>query len=331
MILAGDIGGTNSRLALYEVTSDGVLRRVDEARLPSRGSASLEDVLDTFLAQRRPRLAAAGFGLPGPVKGGRVVTTNLPWVVEQARLSAHLQLEHVCLLNDIEAFSHGLPGLEESDFFVLNPGEPGAHGNRAVIAAGTGLGEAGLFWDGRRHHPFATEGGHADFAPVDELQFGLLRFLQERHGRVSWERVVSGPGLLNVHEYLRDVARVAAPASLPREVIDDDPAATIANAALARACPLAARAIDLFLQLYGAEAGNLALKMMALGGLYLGGGIAPKLLVKLQEPTFMQAFLAKGRMRRLVESIPVRVVLRGGTGLLGAARRAALQAGLLTD
>lgn len=330
MILAGDIGGTNSRLALYDVSA-GQLRRVTEARLPSRGSASLEDVLDTFLAPQRPPLSAAGFGLPGPVKAGRVVTTNLPWVVDQGRLAAHLGVTQVCLLNDIEAFSHGLAGLGDEDLCVLNPGEPEAHGNRAVIAAGTGLGEAGLFWDGRRHHPFATEGGHTDFAPVDELQFGLLRFLQERHGRVSWERVVSGPGLLNVHEYLRDVARVAVPATLPPELISDDPAATIANAAQARACPLASRTIDLFLQLYGAEAGNLALKMMALGGLYLGGGIAPKLLPKLREPTFLQAFLAKGRMRRLVEGIPVKVVLRDGTGLLGAARHAALQAGLLAD
>ncbi len=330
MILAGDIGGTNARLALFEV-ANGRLTLGDEARLPSQGSDSLEQVLDAFLAPRRPTLSAAGFGLPGPVRAGRVVTTNLPWLVDQARLRAHLRLDAVSLLNDIEAFSHGLPALDDDDLCVLNAGDPDARGNRAVIAAGTGLGQAGLFWDGRRHHPFATEGGHTDFAPTDELQFGLLRFLQERHGRVSWERVVSGPGLLNVHEYLRDVARVAAPAELPPELVSDDPAATLANAALARACPLAMRTVDLFLQLYGAEAGNLALKMMSLGGLYVGGGIAPKLLPKLQEPTFLQAFLAKGRMRRVVESMPVKVVLRDGTGLLGAARRAAFEAGLLDD
>jgi glucokinase len=330
VILAGDIGGTNARLALFEVV-DWRLQRRDEARLSSRGSTSLEQLLDAFLEPRRPSLHAAGFGLPGPVKGGRVVTTNLPWLVDEARLRGHLRIGAVSLLNDIEAFSHGLPALDEADLFTLNPGEAGVPGNRAVIAAGTGLGQAGLFWDGRRHHPFATEGGHTDFAPTDELQFGLLRFLQERHGRVSWERVVSGPGLLNVHEYLRDVARVAAPAELPASLLSDDPAATLTNAALARACPLALRTVDLFLQLYGAEAGNLALKMMALGGLFVGGGIAPKLLPKLQEPTFVQAFLAKGRMRKVVEGIPVKVVLRDGTGLLGAARHAALRAGLLHD
>lgn len=330
MILAGDIGGTNSRLALFEVDGQR-LRRVDEARLPSRGSSSLEDVLDAFLMPRGARVEVAGFGLPGPVKDGRVVTTNLPWVVDQARLRAHLKLDTVTLLNDIEAFSHGLAALDDDDLFVLNAGDPLACGNRAVIAAGTGLGEAGLFWDGRHHHPFATEGGHTDFSPTDDLQFGLLRFLQERHGRVSWERVVSGPGLVNIHHYLRDVAQVATPAALPPDLVHDDPAATIANAALARACPLAMRTLDLFVMLYGAEAGNLALKMMALGGVFLGGGIAPKILPKLQEPTFLHAFTGKGRMRTLVESIPVKVVLRDDTGLLGAARHAAVRSGRIAD
>jgi glucokinase len=330
MILAGDIGGTNSRLALFEI--DGArLRRVAEARLPSRVAASFEDVIDAFLAPRRASVEVAGFGLPGPVKDGRVVTTNLPWVVDQARLREHLKLDVVALLNDIEAFSHGLAALDDDDLFVLNPGDPQARGNRAVIAAGTGLGEAGLFWDGRHHHPFATEGGHTDFAPTDELQFGLLRFLEQRHGRVSWERVVSGPGLVNIHTFLRDVAKVALPAPLPPELVADDPAATITNAALARACPLAQRTLDLFVALYGAEAGNLALKMMALGGLFVGGGIAPKILPKLQEPTFLHAFTAKGRMRTLIESIPVKVVLRDDTGLLGAARHAALLAGRLPE
>lgn len=330
MILAGDIGGTNSRLALFEIAGRR-LRRVDEARLPSGGSASFEQVIDAFLGARHAPVELAGFGLPGPVKDGRVVTTNLPWVIDQAQLRAHLKVDVVALLNDIEAFSHGLAMLDDDDLYVLNPGDATARGNQAVIAAGTGLGEAGLFWDGRCHQPFATEGGHTDFAPTDELQFGLLRFLQERHGRVSWERVVSGPGLVNIHTYLRDVAKVAAPAQLPPELVVDDPAATIANAAMARACPLAQRALDLFVALYGAEAGNLSLKMMALGGLFVGGGIAPKILPKLQEPGFLQALSAKGRMRKLIESIPVKVVLRDDTGLLGAARHAAVQAGRLAD
>lgn len=330
MILAGDIGGTHSRLALFEVNGTRLLQ-VDEARLPSAGSSSLEEVVDAFLGPRHATVEVAGFGLPGPVKDGRVMTTNIPWLVDAARMREHLGASGVHLLNDIEALAHGLAALDEGDLAVLNPGEPAARGNRAVIAAGTGLGEAGLYWDGRRHHPFAAEGGHTDFSPTDELQFGLLRFLTERHGRASWERVVSGPGLVNIHEYLRDVARVAPPAPLPPELLSDDPAATIANAALARACPLAVRTIDLFVRLYGAEAGNLALKMMALGGLFVGGGIAPKLLPKLQEPAFLQAFTAKGRMRVLVESIPVKVVLRDDTGLLGAARHAGLQAGLIVD
>lgn len=326
MILAGDIGGTNSRLALFEVTS-GALRSVAEERLASRDAPSLEAVLDLFLERHPARIDAAAFGVPGPVKQGRVITTNLPWVVDQAQLQRHLHLEDVELLNDIESFSHGLAALGEGDYVTLNAGAPDARGNRAVIAAGTGLGEAGIFWDGHSHHPFATEGGHTDFSPTDELQFGLLQFLQERHGRVSWERVVSGPGLVNVHEYLRDVVRVAAPAPLPPELISPDPAATISQAALAGACPLAQRALELFVLLYGAEAGNLALKVMSSGGLYLGGGVAPKILPKLREPLFLQAFLAKGRMRRLLEAMPVRVVTRGNTGLLGSALHVARRLG----
>jgi glucokinase len=327
MILAGDIGGTNSRLALFEVTG-GVPRAVAEQRLASREAPSLEAVLDAFLARHPATPEAAVFGVPGPVKQGRVITTNLPWVVDQAQLRRHLRLDGVELLNDIEAFSLGLAVLGEDDYVTLNPGAPDARGNRAVIAAGTGLGQAGLFWDGQAHRPFATEGGHADFSPTDELQFGLLQFLQERHGRVSWERVVSGPGLVNVHEYLRDVVRVARPAVLPPELVSSDPAATIAQAALAGACPLAQRALDLFVVLYGAEAGNLALKIMSSGGLYLGGGVAPKILPKLREPMFLQAFFAKGRMRRLLEAMPVRVVTRGNTGLLGSALHAARRLGL---
>lgn len=326
MILAGDIGGTNSRLALFEMSASGPIV-LAEQRLASREAPSLEAVLDAFLARHPAALEAAAFGVPGPVKHGRVITTNLPWVVDQAQLERHLRLARVELLNDIEAFAHGLAGLGEDDYVTLNAGAPEAQGNRAVIAAGTGLGEAGLFWDGHQHQPFATEGGHTDFSPTDELQFGLLQFLQERHGRVSWERVVSGPGLVNIHEYLRDVVRVAVPALLPAQLVSPDPAATITQAALAGACPLAQRTLDLFVLLYGAEAGNLALKVMSSGGVYLGGGVAPKILPKLQEPLFLQAFLAKGRMRRLLEAMPVRVVTRGNTGLLGAALYASRRLG----
>lgn len=328
MILAGDIGGTNSRLALFELEAGRFEKRVDE-RVPSRGANSLQDVVEAFLYRYDVRPDAACFGLPGPVKHERVVTTNLPWLVEAGQLRARLHVERVFLLNDLESYAWGIAALEPTDFALLHAGAPDARGNQAVIAAGTGLGQAGLYWDGTRHHPFPTEGGHTDFAPADELQFGLHRHLKQRHGRVSWERVLSGPGLLNIHEYLRDVARVAEPAVLPDELKSADPAATITNAALARACPLAEQTLDLFVQLYGTEAANLALKTLAAGGLFLGGGIAPKILPKLREAAFLQSFFNKGRMRDLLEAMPVRVILNEACGLLGAARHAAMRIGAL--
>ncbi len=328
MILAGDVGGTNCRLALYEI-EDGRLRQRVEGRVPSRGANGLHEPVEAFLQAQAARPEAACFGLPGPVRHERVVTTNLPWVVDAALLRERLGLADVFLLNDLEAYAWGIAALAPEALCSLQAGAVAATGNQAVIAAGTGLGQAGLYWDGRAHRPWPTEGGHTDFAPTDELQFGLLRFLQERHGRVSWERVVSGPGLVAVHEYLRDVARVAQPAPLPPELVSRDASATIANAALAGACPLARRAMDLFVALYGAEAGNLALKTFSSGGLFLGGGIAPKILPELQKPAFLQAFLAKGRMRTLLEAMPVRVILDDGCGLHGAARYAALRTGRL--
>ncbi len=328
MILAGDVGGTNCRLALYEV-EQGRLRQRAEERVPSQGANGLHEPVAAFLQAHGARPEAASFGLPGPVRRGRAVITNLPWVVEEATLRQRLGLSDVFLLNDLEAFAWGVATLAPEALSTLQAGAAEASGNQAVIAAGTGLGQAGLFWDGSVHRPWPTEGGHSDFAPTDELQFGLLRFLQERHGRVSWERVVSGPGLVAVHEYLRDVARVAEPAQLPPELVSSDASATITRAAAAGACPLARRTMDLFVALYGAEAGNLALKTMSSGGLFLGGGIAPKILPELQKPTFLQAFLAKGRMRSLLEAMPVRVILDDACGLHGAARHAALRTGRL--
>lgn len=319
MLLAGDIGGTNARVALFEVSA-GRLIRTHQERLASRSFDSFEDVLLAFLRSHPATIEAACFGLPGPVKQRRVATTNLPWIVEAEALSATLGLKEVWLLNDLEALAWGLDALGPEEFLSLQKGAAPASGNRAVIAAGTGLGEAGLYWNGQEHLPFATEGGHADFAPADELQGRLLNFLRTRHGHVSWERLVTGEGLVSIHEFLRDVERVARPARLPPSLVGPDPAATITRAALARACPLAERSLDLFAALYGAEAGNLAIKMMATGGLYVAGGIAPKILPKFQEPAFLEAFRSKGRMRPVLESMPVWVVLDEDVGLRGAAR-----------
>lgn len=322
MILAGDIGGTHTRLALA-AAEGGRLRLVADATLASQEHESLEAALEAFLASHRLPVERACFGVAGPVSHGRCEATNLPWVVDAGQVAARLGAE-VRLINDLEANAYGIAALEPADFAVLNPGAPDALGNLAIIAAGTGLGEAGLAWDGAQHHPFATEGGHADFAPRSALEMELLRYLLDRFDHVSYERVVSGPGLLNIYRFLRDTGRGEEPAWLAQALRQQDPSAVIAEAAQAGKSALCVEALDLFVAVYGAEAGNLALKVLATGGVYLGGGIAPKILSTLKEPTFLEAFAAKGRMRPLLEAMPVRVILNDLAALLGAARCATL-------
>jgi glucokinase len=325
MILAGDVGGTSTRLAFFTVQGE-VLQRVVEATYPSADYADLVTLVSRFVSSHPLRAERACFGVAGPVQDGRCETTNLPWVVDARHLAAELHLDHVGLINDLEAAAHGLATLTPEDYVVLNAGKPPATGNMAVIAAGTGLGEAGLYWDGRRHHPFATEGGHATFAPSAPLHLELHSYLLQEFEHVSWERVVSGPGLYNIYRFLRDTGRGEEPAWLQDEIRQGDPAAAISRAALAGRSSLCMQALDLFVTLYGAEAGNLALKILATGGVFIGGGIAPKILPKLTEKMFMAAFIAKGRLQDVLQEIPVRVITNEKTGLQGAARVAALQA-----
>jgi glucokinase len=268
----------------------------------------------------------ACFGVAGPVKDGRSRITNLPWIIDARALAENLGVPTVELINDIEANAYGIGVLGPNDFAVLNKGNRAAEGNAAIIAAGTGLGEAGMYWDGRHHHPFACEGGHTDFGPRNETEVNLLRFLQKRFERVSYERIVSGPGLYIIYQFLRESGKEEEPMWLKEEIRPGDPAAAISAAALSQKSELCIRALDLFVSLYGAEAGNLALKAMASGGLFVGGGIGPKILKKLKDGTFIEAFLAKGRMRPLLEAMPVRVVLNEQTALLGAAHCARLRA-----
>lgn len=322
MILAGDIGGTKTRLALYHPGRPP--RVVAEKTFPSREHDRLESIVAAFRAVHPDPIEAASFGIAGPVRDGRSATTNLPWVVESPALAALLGLpaHAVGLLNDLEATAWGLMALGPDDLRTLAAGSPDAEGNSAMIAAGTGLGEAGLFWDGRRHRPFATEGGHADFAPRGPVEDALLEWLRRRHGRVSWERVVSGPGLVNIHAFLCETRRKPAPGWLAEAMEIGDAAAAISEAGLAGGDTEATEALDLFVGLYGAEAGDLALKMMALGGVFVGGGIAPRIIERLAAGGFMTAFLAKGRMESLMQSMPVRVVLNDRAALLGAALHA---------
>ena len=323
--LAGDIGGTKTRLAVIEV--NGTQVRIErEADYPSCDHATFEALLGDFLADAKSSLHAA-FGIAGPVRGRVVQTTNLPWRIDADALQRKFGFARCTLLNDLEATAYGLPALGANDVLTLQTGVPDVGGNAAVIAAGTGLGEAGLFWDGQRHQPFATEGGHASFSPGDELEMTFFLYLKQQFGHVSWERVVSGMGLLSLHEFLRLHHRVAAPQWLNDEMQNGDAAAAITHAALSGRDEICTETLDWFVRLYGAEAGNLALKVMSKGGLYLGGGIAPKILPLLQGGAFLAAFLGKGRMRPLLEAMPVRVILNDRAALYGAALRAAQLAG----
>jgi len=315
LLLAADVGATKTNLALYAV-ADGVLTAVDEAHLVNEGYGGLEDVVRTFLRDRTDVPSAACFGIAGPVAEGRSRMPNLGWLIDAAGLARTLRLARVVLLNDLEANAHGIATLSPEQLMVLNPGAAVARGNAALIAAGTGLGEATLYWDGTRHHVCASEGGHADFGPRNAEEIGILRRLMDRFGHVSWERVVSGPGLHNVYDAL-DVPE--APEVTARIASAADASAVITELALAGRSARAARALDVFVSAYGAEAGNLALKALATGGIYVGGGIAPKLLTRIADGTFKRAFTDKGRFAEWLGRIPVRIILDQKTALRGAA------------
>ena len=323
MILAGDIGGTNTRLALIEQLVNRLVP-VITARHSSREHASFETVLPAFVAANPCSIDQAAFGIAGPVRAGVCDATNLPWIVDAARVAREFGIQRVSLINDLEANAWGIATLSSDDFAVLNPGKNDATGNLALISAGTGLGTAGVHWDGTRHWPFASEGGHVDFAPRNRLEMDLLEFLLRQFPRVSYERIVSGPGLQHIYRFLRETGRGEEPPWLAARLREQDPNAVVSQAGLSGESALCVQALDLFVGFYGAAAGNLALTLLASGGVYLGGGIAPKILPKLKDPVFLNAFLTKGRMRPLLEMMPVRVILNDQTALFGAAHYATM-------
>ena len=327
MILSGDIGGTKADLAVF-ARNHGSLKVLRSERVPIEGHASLEDLLERFLA-RGPdtrSIDSAAFGIAGPVLNNRVVGTNLPWTVEADRVARAIGVPRVVLINDLEATTLGLEALDPSDVVTLQEGVPDPHGSIAVIAVGTGLGESFATRESGRLLPRASEGGHADFAPNSEDEVDLLVYLRSRFGgHVSWERVLSGPGLENVYEFLRDTGRAAEPAWLVETRAAGDPHAAI-TAADGKA-ELATRTVDLFVSVYGALAGNLALQYMATGGVYVAGGIAPKIRARFEDGRFTAAFRAKGRLAPLLRDVPVRLILNERTALLGAALLASRQAG----
>lgn len=311
-VLSGDIGGTKTRLALISVSGTRV-RIEHEKSFSSQGYDKFDMLLEDFLSDVDTPCCAA-FGVAGPVTGRVVQTTNLPWWIDALSLEQQFGFTRCTLLNDLEATACGLPALENEDLLTLQAGAPEATGNMAVIAAGTGLGEAGLYWDGKHHQPYATEGGHASFAPSSTLEFSLLRHLQQQFGHVSWERVVSGMGIVSIYEFLCQYR------GMPDDFAQGGAEAISTAAGRDELC---AQTMHLFIRLYGAEAGNLALKVMSRGGLYIGGGIAPKILPMLQSSEFLEAFLNKGRMQPLLEAMPVRVILNDRAALYGPALRAA--------
>ena len=322
MILAGDVGGTKTNLAVMERQDDRLVP-VRQGSLPSRRHASLEAILQEFLAGHSEKLHAACFGVAGPIIDARCQATNLPWTVEARELARTLGLKRVSLINDLEAMAYGIQTLPEEAFAVLNAGAPQPHGAIGLIAAGTGLGEGALIWTGERYHAVASEGGHTDFAPRTALEMELLRYLMKRFGHASYERILSGPGKVHVYEFLLDTGRGEEPGWLAELLAKvSDPSPTISEMALNGRSELCVQALQLFVSIYGAEAGNVALKYFARGGVCVGGGIAPKMLPLLQDGAFMQAFTDKGRLAPLLSGIPVRVILEERTALFGAAHYA---------
>ena len=328
-ILAGDVGGTKVHLALYELR-EGKLNEKREMQYPSRQFSGLEQIAQEFLGSQK--VLAACFGVPGPVRDGRLRLTNLPWTLDSRELATGLGIDRVFLINDLEANGYGLAELSDDQIFTLSEGVPSEFGTRALIAAGTGLGEAFLTWDGRSYVPHPSEGGHVEFAPRNEDEIDLLLYLRRKYdGRVSYDRIVTGQGLTNMYDFLRDVRGMQVPAPLAERMAAEDPNAVITELAIAAESPICEKALDLFISAYGAEAGNLALKVFSAGGIYVGGGIAPRIFEKLKEGGFMKAFTDKGRLSPLLVSMPVHVVLESRAALVGAAAYAGSRAAELAS
>jgi len=321
MLLAGDIGGTKTNVGIYS-TDKGPREPLFEGAFPSRQYASLEDLVSEFLSKCSIKVDQAIFGVAGPVVGGQAKITNLPWIIEEARLKDTLGLRSVRLLNDLEAIAYAVPLLMGEDMHTLNRGEPKPRGALAVIAPGTGLGEAFLIWDGFRYKAYPSEGGHGDFGPTNPLEIGLLRHLQKKMEHVSYERICSGHGLPNIYAYLKESGYAEEPAWLAEQLAArDDPTPVIVSAALdtEKPCKLCVTTLSVFVSALGAEAGNLALKVLATGGVYLGGGIPPRIISLLNDGSFMKIFTNKGRFSELVSHIPVHIILNPKTALIGAA------------
>jgi glucokinase len=322
-VLAGDIGGTHTRLAIVSVSQRG-MEVVAEHHYPSRSAGALQPLVQRFLAEVDTKPLRAALAVAGPVVNGVCHTSNLPWVVSAKAIAEVTGIARVVLLNDFTALGYGLTRLQPADVVTLQPGTADPKGAVVLIGAGTGLGQALVLRGRGRVRVLPSEGGHADFAPHDDAEWGLFQYLRARYGHVSWERVLSGNGLVDIYRYLVSRGDVAPHPEVAQEMrAAEDPAAVVSRHGLEGTDPLAERALGLFAQAYGAQAGNLALGVFATGGVYVAGGIAPQVLAKLQDGTFMGAFLGKGRLSDVLARIPVRVIVNPRVGLLGAAEEAA--------
>jgi glucokinase len=320
MILAGDIGGTKTHLAFFKEKEKR--KWVIDAKYKSSKYENLSHIVKEFLAAHPEyKVERACFGIAGPVQEGVCRATNLPWVVDAKIIAQENGIPAVSLINDLEANAYGMNNLGEEEFYILNEGKLN-RGNGALIAAGTGLGEAGLFWNGKQHIPFACEGGHCSFSPENELEIKLLKYLHKQFDHVSFERILSGPGIYNIYRFLIDEGLEKEKESVRAAFETTDRSQVITEMGMKSACPACERALEMFASIYGAEAANLALKMLAVGGVYIGGGIAPKILNELREGGFMKRFIQKGRFTSLLLGIPVKVILNESTALLGAAEYA---------
>jgi glucokinase len=325
MILAGEIGATHTRLAAFETEGNRLQCAVEKTYM-SQQHDGLSGILADFIKTEGIPVHSACLGVAGPVRLGRSKISNLPWVIDAGEVAKQLKLNSVGLLNDLEAYAYGIDGLESKDFITLNEGAAEAEGNRAVISAKTGLGIAGLYWDGFRHHPFACEGGHADFAPRNDLQMELLAYLQKKYGRISCERILSGPGIKNIYDFLRD-AHKAEEAEWLRTAMSAaaDPPALISQMALEGKAAICDQALSVFVSVFGAETGNCALNFMSTGGIFIGGSIAAKIVPKMKAPVFLESFLDKGRMETILKDMPVKIVANDDSGMIGAARYTLVQ------
>lgn len=334
LILAGDVGGTKTLLQLADVAPDGAMRPVYERRFDSATHEDFNALLQEFLyaAEFMPAaadpVAAACFGVAGPIHGRHAKITNLPWRIDAGAIGAEFGIPSVHLINDFAAIGYGIETLCEEDFTTLQAGEPEANGTRALLGAGTGLGEGILIWRDGCYQPMPSEGGHVDFAPLDEAQIGLLVYLQKIFGHVSYERILSGPGLVKICEYVMDSGLETPTPDFLAALGEFDAASTVSEYALNERDPAAMRALDMFVAILGAQSGNLALTLLATGGVYVAGGIAPKIIARIRQGGFVQAFNDKGRFAELMRRIPVKVVMNPKVGLMGAALVAGRQAGI---